>query len=98
MGARQLILWHGQKTEWVVGSEVRLGGERKASEIVQGAEIVREGAVLIELGAHRRDGIIDAAVSPRFGASAAISSREAVSIGSSRLLSSASPSLMRPAS
>ena len=97
MDARQLILRHGEETERVVGSEVRLGGEGKALQILEGAEVVRMNAVLIELGAHCRDVVIDA---PQRDASrrvcrAAISSREAVSIGSSRLLSGASPSLMR---
>ena len=32
----------------------------KRSEILEGAEIVRMNAVLIELGAHCRDGVVDA--------------------------------------
>ena len=60
VNARQLILRHGEKTERVVGSEVRLRGEGKASEILESAEIVRVNAVLIKLGPHRRDHVIDA--------------------------------------
>ena len=61
MNARQLILRRGEKTERIIGSEIRLGGEGKALQILEGAEIVRMNAMLIELGAHRRDGVIDAA-------------------------------------
>src|SRR5271154_6492573 len=60
MDARQLILRHGQKTERIIGSEVQLGGERKALQVLEGTKIVRVNAMLIELGAHCRDGVIDA--------------------------------------
>ena len=60
MNARQLILRHGEKAEGIVGPQVRLHGEGKKLEIVEGAEIIRMDAVLIELGAHCRDGFVDA--------------------------------------
>ena len=60
MNARQLILRHGEETERIVGSEVRLGGEGKALQVLEGAEVVRMNAVLIELGAHCRDVVVDA--------------------------------------
>ena len=60
MNARQLILRHGEETERVVGSEVRLGGEGKALQVLKSAEVVRMNAMLVELGAHCRDGVVDA--------------------------------------
>ena len=59
MNARQLILGHGEEAEWIVGSEVRLGGEGKALQIFEGVEVVGMNAVLIELGAHRWNGVVE---------------------------------------
>ena len=60
MDARQLRLRHGEETERVVGSEVRLGGEGEALQILAFAEVVGMNAMLVELGPHCRDGIVDA--------------------------------------
>src|SRR5258708_20001369 len=56
---RQLILGHSKKAERIVGSEIRLRGEGKALQILEGAEIIGMCAMLIELGAHRWDGLVD---------------------------------------